>query len=64
MGGGRRTALNLSSLPFSSSYALAILGMVLVDGSCVDVLIIVCLKTEESFVLSELVPSSATIGLF
>lgn len=60
-GGG--AALDFSSLLFRSGYPLSILRVVLVDGGCVDVLIIIRLQTEESLVLGELIPSSSARDL-
>lgn len=57
-------ALDLTSLPLSGSDPLAILRMVLIDGSRVDVLIIVCLQAKESFILGKLIPGASAGRLF
>jgi hypothetical protein len=58
------TALDFSSLPLRSGYALSILRVVFVDGGCVDILIVIGLETEQSLILSELIPTSTAGGFF
>jgi hypothetical protein len=48
--------LNLSCNLVGRSNFLLVLRIALVDGRCVDVLIIVSLQAEAAFILGELIP--------
>jgi hypothetical protein len=50
--------LNLFCNLISHSHSLLVLGIVLVNGHCVDILVVVSLQPKAALVLGELVPGS------
>ncbi len=44
-------------------HTLLVLGIVLVDGHCVDILIIISLQPEAALVLGKLVPDSCGLRI-
>lgn len=59
---GGQASLNLASLAIRSGHALSVLRVAFVNGSGVDILVIVRLEAEEPLILGELIPSSPAAG--